>query len=553
MKSGLKKHQIKKLLLSILFFLPFVFPAVFFIFPAGGVLVKGLTPAGLLSVFKNGYYLKVIGFTFTQAFLSALFSVIAALPGAWFMSHYDFPGKRIIKALTTVPFVLPSILVVLGFVILFGNNGIINRGLMDLFNLDKAPLKILYNMRAIILAHVFYNFPVIIRIVSKFWSQAGEHEEYAAALLGAGRLRVFFTITLPKLLPSILSAASLVFMYCFMSFSIILVLGGGPKFSTLEVEIYKLARTSLDPAVVSNLAFAGLLFSLFFMFTYSLIQKKVSRTLQYAVIKREKLFSRKNSGKAVLALVYLIAVFTVITGPLLAIAGNSLTVREGFTAEGSVSLKWFADIFSKGNLNSGLSTILNTVLIGILASVFSIAAALYFSYLTNRKLGGSPLAETLLSLPLFVSSIVLGTGYLVFYRSSQANPGTVILIIALAHSVTGYPFIMRGLSSFYQRQSANVFHAAAICGASPLKVFFSVDLPVLRPAVLSSVVFAFGLSAGEFNMALILSGGKTATIPVMMYRLISAYRFNAACAYGVLLIAVSVVLFFILDRNEDLV
>ena len=136
-------------------------------------------------------------------------------------------------------FVLPSILVVLGFVIFYGNNGFLNRMLMSLLKSDEPVVKILYSFRAIILAHAFLNFPVALSLLTGYWSSLSRTAENAAATLGAGKLRIFLTITLSRILPVLLSAALLIFLYCFTSFSIILVLGGGPEYTTLEVEIYR--------------------------------------------------------------------------------------------------------------------------------------------------------------------------------------------------------------------------------------------------------------------------------------------------------------------------
>ncbi len=183
-----------------------------------------------------------MGFTLLQATLSTLASLAVALPGAYLIATYSFKGKRMILALSAIPFVIPSILVVLGFVIFFfGNNGFLNRALMTLFQLEEPPLKILYSFPAIILAHTFYNFPIIMSLVSSYWEHMDENCEAASWTLGANKVRTFFSITLPRLIPAIVSSASLVFLFCFNSFAIILVLGGGPQFTTMEVEIYRQA------------------------------------------------------------------------------------------------------------------------------------------------------------------------------------------------------------------------------------------------------------------------------------------------------------------------
>ncbi|MFA6892359.1 MAG: ABC transporter permease subunit, partial [Sphaerochaetaceae bacterium] len=175
----------------------------------------------LKATFIRPYTLSVLGFTLRQALYSTLASLAIGLPGAYILATYRFPGKRIVKAVATVPFVLPSILVVLGFVIFYGNNGILNRMMMAFLHKDEPVFHVLYSLGAIILAHAFYNFPVIMNLVSTYWEQMDPHPEQAALTLGASRGTIFRTITLPRLLPAILSASTLVFLFCYNSFAII--------------------------------------------------------------------------------------------------------------------------------------------------------------------------------------------------------------------------------------------------------------------------------------------------------------------------------------------
>jgi thiamine transport system permease protein len=214
-------------------FFPVVFLAVFFYFPLLSILKEGLLDAPgrltakyILATIEEPYNRRVIFFTIKQAALSTLLTLILGLPGAYLVAKYDFPGKSVLKAITTVPFVLPSIIVSLGFILLFGNNGILNRWLMQLFQLDAPPLRILYSLKAIILAHAFYNFPLVVRLVSAVWVSIDPKIEDAARSLGAKEFSVFWHITLPLILPGIIASLALTFIFCFMSFAVVLVLGG---------------------------------------------------------------------------------------------------------------------------------------------------------------------------------------------------------------------------------------------------------------------------------------------------------------------------------------
>ena len=261
---------------AVFYSLPFLFILFAFYFPLANLLISGVSPSSLINIFSESYFKSVFIFTLKQAFFSAFFSMIPGLIGAYILVNFNFPFKNIIRSITLVPFVLPSIIVVLGFVLLFGNNGLINSAAMKLFNLEKPPFLILYSFKAIILAHVFYNSPLFIRIVSSAWERISGDIIEAAESLGASKLRVFITAVLPQILPPVIAAFSLIFILCFMSFSIILVLGGGPKFTTLEVEIYRLVRISMDIRAACSLSVLQSFVTLSFLFIYSFYQKKTS-------------------------------------------------------------------------------------------------------------------------------------------------------------------------------------------------------------------------------------------------------------------------------------
>ena len=161
-KNNLKQKKLLKGGDILIFLFPLLFLSIFFFYPLISILTEGLsdeegkfTLGHIQSILSNRYILRVIAFTVEQALLSTLASILLGLPGAYLLARYDFRGKSIVKAITTVPFVLPSIIVVLGFVIFFGNNGVLNRAFMGAFNLENPPLKILYSMKAISLAHTF--------------------------------------------------------------------------------------------------------------------------------------------------------------------------------------------------------------------------------------------------------------------------------------------------------------------------------------------------------------------------------------------------------------
>ena len=213
----------------ILVAVPVAFLVVFFAYPVGTILGRGLWPNGRLDLSPIGDVVGDAGlrdvawFTMWQAALSTVLALAVGLPGAFVLARFRFPGRSIIRALIVVPFVLPTIVVASAFLAL-----------------GVEP-----SLGAILLAHVFFNYAVVVRVVGGLWAHLDPHQEEAARVLGASRLRAFAQVTLPALRPAILAAASITFLFTFTSFGVILVLGG-PTRATLETEIYRQTAQLLD-------------------------------------------------------------------------------------------------------------------------------------------------------------------------------------------------------------------------------------------------------------------------------------------------------------------
>jgi len=535
----------------------FVLLLVLFYIPISGVLVRGFFPdsrfdPGLFfDTITSTYSLRIIGFTFFQAILSTLFSLLLGIPGAFLLSVYSFPGKRLVRALSGVPFVLPPILVVLGFVIFFGNSGLLNTMLMGILDLSRPPLRILYSLKAIILAHGFYNFPIALRLVSSLWQQLPPSQEWAAQTLGARKFRLFLTITLPQLMPAVLAASALIFMFCFTSFAVILVLGGGPEFTTIEVEIYRLAKTSLDIPAAGALSTAALTITLGLMFLYIKLQNRLAFQQELTVEKiRARTFNRPGKKGLAAIFVYLAAMFLIVAGPILGVLVRSLQKPVSRAGEILFTFEWYRRIFvDTGGQFSRIAfpAVRNSLLIGAAAAAVALVIGTAVSYVTVRyRFRMSSLIDTLSMAPMSVSSVILGLGYFLLLRSlPNLRSGAIIMIVA-AHSIIAYPFVVRTVSSVLKKLSPNLLYAAMLLGAPPRRVFRTVELPVLLPSLAAAAVFAFAISLGEINATLLFSSSTT-TIPLAIYRMIGSYNFFGACALGTFLIIVCTCVFALFD------
>ncbi len=251
--------------LGFILLLPALFFALFYIYPLGSILRLGLfsdgvlDTAALLQLFTTGYLRRVLWFTTWQAIVSTILTLLLAFPGAYVLARFDFRGKSLVRALATLPFVLPTVVVAAAFIALIGPAGIINNWSRDLLGLDYAPIRLNQTVWIILLAHVFFNYSVALRLLSAYWQNLPPSLTQAAQMLGASPLRSFFEVSVPLLRPAIMAAAALVFIYCFTSFGVVVILGG-PRFTTLEVEIYRQALNLFNLPVAAALSLWQILF-----------------------------------------------------------------------------------------------------------------------------------------------------------------------------------------------------------------------------------------------------------------------------------------------------
>ncbi len=532
------------LVLALLFFVP-----LFFTLSSAFQEEGRWTLDRLVGIFSDPYTIHIMLFTLLQAALSTLASLLMALPGAYLLATYSFRGKRIILALSAIPFVIPSILVVLGFVIFFGNNGFLNTLLMHLFNLSEPPLTILYSFPAIILAHTFYNFPIVMNLVSSYWEHMDERCENAAYTLGATKTRTFFDITLPRLLPAIISAASLVFLFCFNSFAIILVLGGGPQYTTMEVEIYRQARMIGNSNAAAALSLFSILVTGLLLLFYNRSQRQLARSEAYSNHKRLTTKRPVSHTGRLLALMYTLTTVLFVLGPIASVVVRSFMASASRSAQQVFSLKWYRQLLSleraTGHMGSALDALTNSVVIAALVALCTVPLALSLSIAIKRKTKTGNFLELAGMLPMTVSSVIIGLGYYLISSRIRGGLGTGYTLVVLAHLVLAIPFVIRTILPEYRKIPLTYLQSSLTLGATPLYTFLKIELPLLRGAMLTGAIFAFALSMGEFNATLTLANSSIITLPIIMYRLIGSYNFQGACALGTILIAVSAIVFII--------
>jgi len=511
----------------------FIFLGVFFFLPLARILALGV---GVFSPTFGAQFiprvLRVLGFTFYQAALSTLLTLVLGLPVSYLFARFEFPAKPFFRALTAIPFMLPTVVVAAGFTALLGPRGWVNLALMSVLNLEHPPLVFVGTLGAILVAHVFYNATIIIRVVGNAWAAMDVRLGDAARSLRATPLQTLWHVTLPLLRPSIFAASLLVFLFDFTSYGVILLLGG-PKYATLEVEIYIQALQMLNLPAASFLSIIQLLCTLIFSAIYSRYIARVTIPLKPRSpwLNLEK---PRTVGQRLFVIglpVFLILFFAL---PLLALPVRSVVQLEAGRAQQAeirpaLTLDYYRELFTnrRGALfyvppfeaaRNSLAYAALTVFLS-LALGFPAASALAHPGQLEKWI------DPFLMLPLGASAVTLGLGYiLTFNRPFFGLPGSLLTspwLVPLAHTTIALPFVIRNLQTALAVIPEHYREAAAVLGASRWQTWKNIDWPIISRAVVSAGAFAFTVSLGEFGAATLLSRPEYPTLPTAIYRFLS--------------------------------
>jgi thiamine transport system permease protein len=518
---------------------PLGFLAVFFFYPVAAIVGRGLAPDGhvdldpLGTIVTDASLRHVVWFTLWQATASTLLTVLVAMPGAYVLARYEFPGRRVVRALVTVPFVLPTVVVGSAFVGLLGPGG------------PLAGLGLDQTVWAILVAHVFFNYAVVVRTVGGLWSHLDPRAEEAARMLGAGRARAFREITLPALRPAIAAAAAVVFLFTFTSFGVILILGGS-RFSTLETEIYRQTAQLLNLSLAAALTLVQLVAIVVLLLVTGWIEGRRGVALRLRSA-RETARPPRTAAARVLLGANLALMFLLLGVPLLVLVERSLHPPGGYGFEFYRAL---GDVHAGSTLFvPPVDAIANSLRFAAIATVLAVVVGGCgaFALAASRRRG----LDTLLSLPLGVSAVTVGFGFLIALDRAPFDFRGSSWLIPIAQAIVAVPFVVRIVTPVLRAIDPRLREAAATLGASPARVWREVDLPIAARALLVAAGFAFAISLGEFGATVFIVRPDTPTLPVLVYRLLGQpgpLNFGGAMAASVILMGLTVVAIFGIER-----
>ncbi|CAN5895839.1 iron ABC transporter permease [soil metagenome] len=534
-----------RLLMIALAVLPLAFLAVFFALPVGGMLARGFHPEGVWDLSGVGEVLgrartgRVLAFTLAMAAAGTALTLLLGVPLAFALYRLRFRGRGLLRAVVVMPFVLPTVVVGVMFRSLLSRGG------------PLGSLGLDGHWAPILMALVFFNLAVVVRTVGGMWEGLDRRAEDCAAALGASPAQVWRTVTLPALAPAIISAGTLVFLFCSTAFGVVLTLGG-LRYGTIETEIYLLTTQFLDLQGAAVLSVLQLL-AVVAMLTLA----ARTRTRREQALGRDGAWSEPRRPRAgdipLLGMAGLVVAFVLL--PVGTLVVRSVQVGEGW---GLANYRSLTDPQASPALRASvLEAIENSLRTALDATVLAMVLGLSVAVVVSRRprprwarraVSG---LDGAFMLPLGISAVTVGFGFLITLDRPPLDLRTSPVLVPVAQALVALPLVVRTLTPVLRSIDPRLHQAAAALGAGPVRSAWTVEAPVMVRPVLAATGFAFAVSLGEFGATSFLARPDRPTVPVMIYDLISrpgADNLGMALAASVLLSLLTVTVMGAVER-----
>jgi thiamine transport system permease protein len=479
-----------------------------------GPVVVVLVRAGGFAALGPGDW-QALQFTLWQALLSASFSVVLAIPVAKALARRRFFGRGLLVTLLGAPFILPVIVAVMGLIAVLGQAGIVNTLLVA----AGLPRLDIYGLHGVVLAHVFFNLPLAVRLLLSGWLAVPGEQFRLAASLGISPRAQWVLIDLPLIRRVLPGAFTVIFVICLTSFAVALTLGGGPRATTVELAIYQAMRFDFDLGRAAALAVVQLALAL----TAGVIALRIAGQAGFGV-GRDRLVPRWDgrSGLARLwdaAWLILAAVFLLV--PLAAV------ILRG--VPGLLLIR--ADTVQAAG---------HSLAVALVSTALCLAWALPLA--TRRG--------EFLALPaIAISPLVLGTGLFLILRPF-VNPFSMALpVTALVNALMALPFALRILRPEAEAVARDYGRLRATLRMTARAWLWLVWLPRLRRPMGFAAGLTAALAMGDLGVIALFADPDRATLPLQVYRLMGSYQMEAAAGAAVLLLMLSLGLFWVFDRG----
>ena len=481
-------------------------------------------------------------FTIWQAALSAGLSLLFGIPGAYVLYHRSFPGQKFLRAFITVPFMLPTIVVAIGFTAF--------RDLPFISNLWQGQTGI----PIIICANVFMNYSLAVRIIGGVWTTLDGDIEDAAALDGAGRLRTLISVTLPRLAHAVASAGALIFLYCAANFGLVLVLGGA-SVKTIETQIYLAATQNLDLSKAAGLVLIQTILTVLAFVVAQRLSKSGLGFFSTTTLERRPRIDRRDLPALLITGFFTLGLICL---PLITVIWRAFRVENRFSFQNFANLGGFGarDVLSISVGHAAINTLRNAIIVTILSMTIGTVASFVLSRPTRYGNSGlfQRFMDIVFQMPVGISSVVLGFGYLVTFGGGLFPLRSSWLVTPIAQSLLTIPLVIRMVYPALTAIDNQLRETAQTESASPSQIWWLIEVPIIRNVLMMASGYCAIIAIGEFGAANFLAYGDQGTLPTVLYQLISrpgAQNYGMAMSASAALIGTAFLIMFLISAFES--
>ena len=525
----------------------------FVIYPIGMLIVKSLFVGGKVDLsyfvkfFSKKYYWVTLVNSFKVTVLSTLLACLIGVPMAYLLRSVKIRGSEFLNILIVISYLSPPFIGAYAWIQLLGRNGFITRILNALFH---VKLHGIYGFAGIVLVFSLQSFPLIYMYVSGAMKNLDNSLNEAAESLGCNSFQRVTKVIFPLVLPSLLAGMLLVFMRVFSDFGTPMIIGEGYK--TFPVMLYTqfMGEVGTNDGFAATMCVIVIVIALMFFFIQKLLGQKFtySMTALKPMQAQEAEGWRKVCAHLAVYLVTLVAALPQITVIITSFIGTI----NGSLFTGEFTLDNYRNIFSKGNTVA----IRNTYLFGLEAIVVVIVCGILISYLSVRKKNTlTGVLDVLTMFPYIIPGSVLGISFLYAFNGPPFLLGGTVIIMIIALSIRRMPYTIRSSTAIIGQISPSIEEASISLGASQVKTFLQITVPMMLPGVLSGAIMSWITLISELSSSVILYTSRTSTLTVAIYSEVIRSNFGNAAAYSTILTLTSIVsllIFFKVSGSKDL-
>lgn len=493
------------------------------------------------AVINDDYIRHVVSFSFLQALISALLSIGFGLLTAHALYYHDFIGKQWLLKLFSLSMVLPVLVAIFGLLGIYGKSGwladVINwinsLGIQGL-HIDWQPN--IYGLSGILIAHVFFNLPLSTKIFLNALNAIPNQQRKLSAQLGITDFNFIRLVEWAYIRQQLPSLFTLVFMLCFTSFTIVLTLGGSPKYTTLEVAIYQAVTFNFE------LQLAGLLAMLQFGFCFALfwLSSYLSRPTETTANSSQPYYLPLSKGWQYLQRVVIVLAVLFISFPLLNVIISSINPTAWVNSLHNPKL-WKALMFS-------VTIAISAGLVCVCFSMMLLLGARQFYWLGLNKMAGNivNMGMMVLSIP----TLVLAVGLFLFLQNFSMSTPVLFAIVVLCNALMAMPFTLRILA---QPMYNNMTYYERLCqslGVRGLNRFRYIEWHSIKQPLQNALALATALSVGDFTAIALFGNQHFTSLPHLLYQQLGSYRSDEASVTAFILLLLSAMIFLLIERTQ---